>query len=206
MVDVPVDHTKYKTDKRTIRVYDADGDGMAPVTIKEVLDNSMLWRPTQAWRWTNLILVISNYAALHVINWAAENGERLTYWVFLNALAASIAFHAYERHKHPSLPGLVRAARNSVLTEEILLTWDRVSALACLIVVLQSCGVTPLLSSPLGLMALFFNGLSELHYVGIVPWPWWDRWVYPWAHSMWHYLVFAAAYVHILRCNGMPVM
>jgi hypothetical protein len=196
-----VDYASYKPNKRDIRVYNEDHDVMAEVRLERADVPPPL---VKAWRWTNLLLVVSNFAALHVINWAAQHNQPLVYYAFINALAASIAFHAYERHKHPSLPGLVPAAHNSELAEELLLTWDRVSAAVCGLITLHACGFSAVFMSPLVIWAVALNLISELHYLRVVRWPWWDRWVYPWAHSAWHYTVFAAAYVHIVKCSGLP--
>ena len=196
-----VDYRSYKTEKRDIRVYNEDTDGMAEIRLEKA---DAAPGPAKAWRWTNLLLVVSNFAALHVINWAAQHDQPLVYYAFINALAASIAFHAYERHKHPSLPGLLPEARDSALVEELLLTWDRGAAVLCMLITLHACGLSDVLTSPLVIWAVALNLISELHYLRVVRWAWWDRWVYPWAHSAWHYAVFAAAYVHIVKCSGLP--
>ncbi len=136
--------------------------------------------------WTNLLLSCSNIGAAFAAVLAFNEGEYLLAVALANAGVASFLFHSCECNKHPVLPGLLQYP----VSESSLLTYDRISAVACVAVVASTYGLSAVVSNPLVWLALGVNAISELHYVGIVKNPKWDIYVYTSLHSLWHVLVF----------------
>lgn len=148
----------------------------------------------KGWIWWGVcktMLILSSQAAwLGIYLGMAPLFSPLVPASFFHAMVASVIFHAQESSGNHATAGVPTYRR---WVGSILMMWDWAASMMCFLVVLDLAGPVAVAKEPLVWIALFFNGLGDLHYAGIITAKSWDIYVYPVVHSVWHVLAFKAA-------------
>lgn len=137
----------------------------------------------------NIIVAASNLYAILPIAYNYQHNHLFNAFILTCAMAASIAYHLIETHKH-NMPGM--PIFRSYEWHNFFINIDRFFAFACIFILFDINNI--LKFNGFILVALLHSYLSEVYFRSND-----DKYKYILTHIIWHIMAFQIAYIFSLK-------